>query len=453
MTDFIPDRKIYSVAELNRAVRTLLESHLSLIWLQGEVSNLARPASGHLYFSIKDATAQIRCALFRNRSRWLDVDLSNGQQVLIRGRISLYEPRGDYQLIAEHVEDAGTGALRQAFEALKQKLANEGLFAEQRKRSLPTLPRRIGVVTSPSGAAIRDVLSVIQRRFAGLPVLIYPTAVQGEQAATQISRALALAAQRRECDVLLLVRGGGSLEDLWAFNEEPVARAIAACAIPIVSGVGHETDVTIADFSADVRAPTPSAAAELVCPDRESWVRSFKQLQQQIERALRRHLMTHRQTLDGLTQRLARLHPGRRLQEADLQLKQQQQRLVRAMRQSLSTAHHALREQLLQLKTQHPGPLIRQSRLRQQLLVQRLWQTWQQVLERRQQQLANLSRALHGVSPLQTLARGYAIVREVDQDGGQGTIIRDSKQVDVGATVQAQLKHGRLSCKVIAKFE
>ena len=271
-TGLQPERNVYSVSALNREVRLLIERGLGVIWVEGELSNLAQPSSGHWYFSLKDRDAQLRCAMFRQRNSSVGFTPRAGQQVLVRGRVSLYEPRGDYQFIAEHMEEAGVGALKREFERLKAKLAAEGLFAPELKRSLPRIPKRIGVVTSPTGAAIRDILHILARRFPPASVLIYPSPVQGEAAVPALIESLRLAGERRECDVLIVARGGGSLEDLWAFNDERLARAIRACPIPVVSGIGHEVDFTIADFVADVRAPTPSGAAELVVPDRKEWL-------------------------------------------------------------------------------------------------------------------------------------------------------------------------------------
>jgi len=266
------DRDIYSVGRLNAEARGLLEGAFPLIWVQGELSNVSRPSSGHLYFTLKDANAQVRCAMFRGNNRFLKFRPADGAQVVVRASLSLYEARGDYQLIVQSMEEAGDGALQRAFEALKQKLAAEGLFEAAHKRALPTLPKRIGVITSPTGAAIRDILSVLKRRFPAIPVLIYPVAVQGQAAGAEIAAMIRRADMRRDCDVLIIARGGGSLEDLWAFNEEIVARAIFDCSIPTVSGVGHEVDFTIADFVADQRAPTPSVAAEMVSPDQHDWL-------------------------------------------------------------------------------------------------------------------------------------------------------------------------------------
>ena len=277
-----------TVSQLNRQAKTLLEQGLAQLWVEGEISNIARPASGHVYFTLKDKSAQIRAAFFRQRQRGPTISLKDGDQVLVYGRVSLYEARGDYQLIVEQIEPAGEGALKRQFEVLKKKLAAEGLFDEDRKQELPELPTRIGVITSPTGAAIRDIVSILGRRFPSIPLVIYPSAVQGDAAPQELITALATAIRRAECDVLILARGGGSLEDLWAFNDEQLARAIAESPIPIVSAVGHEVDFTIADFVADLRAPTPSGAAELVVPDREDWLRVVQSLAMRISRLGRR---------------------------------------------------------------------------------------------------------------------------------------------------------------------
>ena len=391
--------RCYTISELNREVRTLLESGFPLLWLQGEISNLARPASGHMYFSLKDAEAQVRCALFRFRSRAVNLQIRNGLQVRVQARISLYEPRGEFQLQIEQLELAGTGALRQAFDKLKHQLAAEGLFAVERKRPLPRYARRIGLITSTSGAAIRDVLSVLRRRFPALPVRVYPTAVQGDEAVAGIVQALQQVGEQGACDVVLLVRGGGSLEDLHAFNHEAVARAIVACPIPVVTGVGHETDISIADFAADVRAATPSAAAELVSPDRAAWQTRLVHIDQRLQAVLQRRLREQRQQIEHWRLRLDQRHPQRQLR------------------------HHAQRLDELE---------------------QRLRQAMQRSVRERHQQLAALSRLLHTISPLQTLNRGYAIVR----DPVTHTIVRDTRQLQVDDQVEVLLDQGRLHCRV-----
>jgi exodeoxyribonuclease VII large subunit len=325
-------RDVYSVARLNREARLLLESGLGTIWVQGEVSNYSRPGSGHWYFSLKDRDAQLRCAMFRQRNVLAPFTPREGQLVMARGRVSLYEPRGDYQLLVEQLEDAGTGALQLAFEQLRARLSAEGLFAVERKRSLPAAPARVGVITSPTGAAIRDILRVLADRFPAALVLIYPVPVQGAAAAPAIAAALDLASERAECQVLILARGGGSLEDLWAFNDERVARALARCAIPVVAGIGHETDVTIADFAADVRAPTPTAAAQLVVPDRHVWLQRLAQLAARFGNAARRQLQEASARLRAQRERLQRAHPGARLAQHAQRVDELELRLHRAIR-------------------------------------------------------------------------------------------------------------------------
>jgi exodeoxyribonuclease VII large subunit len=302
MTDKSPlERVIYSVSQLNDQVKDLLEHSFPPLWVEGEISNFSCPASGHWYLSLKDSQAQVRCAMFRNRNQGLGFQPKNGLQVLARGRPGLYAPRGEFQLILDQIEPAGEGALRRAFELLKQKLQAEGLFDETYKQALPTVPDRIGIITSPTGAALRDILNVLRRRFPLGQVVIYPVPVQGTEAAPAIVRALKTAAERQECDLLVVARGGGSLEDLWAFNEESVARAIHACPLPVVSGVGHEIDFTIADFVADLRAPTPSAAAELVSPDVAEWRTRLLRLPAQLAVQQGRRLQQLGQSLGQVT--------------------------------------------------------------------------------------------------------------------------------------------------------
>ncbi|NIP72965.1 MAG: exodeoxyribonuclease VII large subunit [Gammaproteobacteria bacterium] len=437
-------REIYTVSRLNREARALVEGSFPLLWIEGELSNLARPSSGHLYFSLKDPNAQVRCAMFRNRNLHLRFRPADGMQVLVRARISLYEARGEFQLIVEHMEEAGDGALRRAFEQLKERLAAEGLFAAEHKRPVPALPRRIGVITSPSGAAIRDVLSVLRRRFPALPLLIYPVPVQGEGAAQKIAAAIRLADERRDCDVLIVTRGGGSLEDLWAFNEEAVARAIFDCRLPVVSAVGHEVDFTIADLAADYRAPTPSAAAEHVSPDQADWLRALGLKAGRLERGLRGRLGQSAQRLDWLAGRLRRQHPGARLRQHGQRLDELEQRLQRAQRNHVRHLRARLGQAVARLERHIPTGRLHQLDERRASLGRRLDAAMGRHLERRQQRLAALGRALETISPLATLERGYAIVsREAD-----GTILRDTQQTRPGERVQARLSRGVLVCTV-----
>jgi exodeoxyribonuclease VII large subunit len=447
MPDYSPPapeqrRDIYSVSRLNREARALLEGNFPLLWLEGELSNLTRPRSGHLYFTLKDEFAQVRGAMFRMRAGHLAFTPRDGLQVLARVRVSLYENRGDFQLVVDHMEEAGDGALRRAFDLLKQRLLQEGLFEEGRKRPLPPLPRTIGVVTSPSGAAIRDILTVLQRRFPAIRVVIYPVAVQGEGAGREIAEAIRLAGRRQECEVLIVGRGGGSLEDLWAFNEEAVARAIYDSPIPVVSAVGHEVDISIADFVADVRAATPSAAAELLSPDAEQLQQRVTTLQQRLQQAVRRTQQQQRRQLEGLGKRLR--HPGQRLQQIAQRLDELEWRLSHARRHQLR--HHQTRLASLHSRLQHHTPQHRLARLqaRHQSLQARLQHTMQERLKEGRSRLALQARTLEAVSPLATLHRGYAIVtREAD-----GAVLERSTQVEPGARVRARLAAGELLCRV-----
>lgn len=441
-----PVRQVYSVAELNREARSLLEGGFPLLWVEGEISNLARPASGHVYFTLKDAQAQVRCAMFRMRGRLLDFQPKNGTAVLARARVSLYEARGEFQLIVEQMEEAGDGRLRRQFEVLKRRLAAEGLFDLARKRPLPPLPRRIGIITSPSGAAIRDILSVLKRRFPAIPVLIYPVPVQGSEAPPAIVAALQTAARRAECDLLILTRGGGSLEDLWAFNEEAVARAIADSPIPLVSAVGHEIDFTIADLAADLRAPTPSAAAELVVPDCGEWLTRLNRQTDRLSRALRQRLAGEQQRLTALARHLR--HPGQRLRDQAQRLDELEQRLIRALRGTLARRTAQLAGLRAQLQTRSPVRRVAELEHRLTTLRGRLRQALRQGLSHEQQRLAGLGRALDAVSPLATLGRGYAIVQAED-----GRVVRRATEVATGERIIARLAEGRLHCRVDAKEE
>lgn len=435
-------RDIYSVSRLNREARLLLEGGFAALWVEGEISNLAQPASGHLYFGLKDAQAQIRCALFRGSLRGLACRPRDGMQVLIRARVSLYEGRGEFQLVVEHMEDAGEGALRRAFEALKMRLATEGLFDAVRKRPLPALPRRIGVVTSPTGAAVRDILTTLRRRFPAIPVVIYPTPVQGEGAAEKIATAIQLASQRAECDALIVARGGGSLEDLWAFNEEVVARALRECRIPTVSGVGHEIDVTIADLVADVRAPTPTAAAELLSPNREEWLTRCTHQGARVALLMRRFLSDHAQRVDALSARL--ISPQQRLAHAHQRLQGLARRLRLAQSHALAGARAAATAARLRLAQQTPRPRLRELRLRASRQHERLLAQARAAITDRQQRLGTTARALDAISPLATLDRGYAIVQRRDD----GSAVRDARTIEIGTSVRARLAHGWLDCRV-----
>ena len=421
----------------------LLERGFGSLWLEAEISNFARPSSGHWYFSLKDASAQVRCCMFRQRNMLCSFAARDGQKVLVRARIGLYEPRGEYQLVIDHMEDAGLGALKRQFEELAAKLTAEGLFAAERKRALPLLPKRIGVITSPTGAAVRDILHVLARRFAAVPVLIYPVAVQGAAAAPEIVAALRLAGQRAECDVLIVARGGGSLEDLWAFNDEALARAIAACPIPIISGIGHEVDFTIADFAADVRAPTPSAAAEIAVPDGEEWLASVQRIGQRMRRGMLRILETHRERLRWLIGRSALVSPSARLAQQWQRTDDLEQRMSRAMRQILSDRRTSLGERRSRLWQLSPGARLLRIAAAHAALFARLRAAGLAQLHRARERLTPLVRTLNAVSPLATLDRGYAIVSRAS-----GGILRSAAEAPPGTIIEARLAAGRIRAKV-----
>ena len=387
---------IYTVSQLNTKARLYLEGQFQKLWIMGEISNLSRPvASGHLYFSLKDDYAQVRCVFFLNYQRKLNFKPENGHHVLLQAEISLYEARGDFQLIVTQIQADGSGALQIAFEKLKQRLEKEGLFAPENKKSIPSFPVSIGLVTSPSGAAIRDVLKVLSRRFPSISVIVYPSLVQGNQATEQIAWAIKKANQRKECDVLLIVRGGGSLEDLWPFNEEIVARAIFSCEIPVVTGIGHEVDFTIADFVADQRAPTPSVAAELVSPNRKEWLQHVQSFRGRLQHFINAQLHHYQLQLNHVITRLKR--PDQRLETQRHQIEALQHRLMMTMDYDLN--HH-------------------------------------------QQNLAAEAQALQTISPLTTLKRGYAIVTHQNQ------IIREAKALKVGNRITTRLAEGQLNCLV-----
>jgi exodeoxyribonuclease VII large subunit len=442
--DDSPHREVYSVTRLNREVRRLLESGFVHLWVEGEISNLARPPSGHLYFTLKDASAQVSCALFRNRATRLVFSVENGTQVLVQAQASLYEPRGNYQLIVSHMEEAGDGALRRAFEQLKQRLHAEGLFDPAHKRPLPAWPRCIGVVTSPSGAAIRDVLTVLKRRCPAIPVVIYPTLVQGENAAREIVAALRTAEQRGECDVLLLTRGGGSLEDLWPFNEESVARAVYACKLPLVSAVGHEIDVVITDFVADQRAATPSAAAELLSPDRGQVLARFTQLRQHLEKRFRNALQQRRLQLEWVTRRFRQCEPGRRLQQQNQRLDELQQRLARAWSHGTARWRGRLEAAYARLLQHSPRQRLQRLDALAAQLARRLKYCIHIQLSVQREKLAGLLRALDAVSPLATLQRGYSITLAK----ATGKVIQRVDETAVGDTLETRLARGRLISQV-----
>jgi exodeoxyribonuclease VII large subunit len=441
------ERSVFTVTQLNREVRVLLERGLGVVWVEGELSNFAQPGSGHWYFSLKDRDAQVRCAMFRTKNAAVGFTPKNGQQVLVRARVGLYEPRGEYQLIAEHLEEAGVGALKREFERLKAALGAEGLFALERKRELPRFPKRIGVVTSPTGAAIRDILHILARRFPPASVLIYPTAVQGASAVPDIIASINLASRRRECDVLIVARGGGSLEDLWAFNDEHVARAIHACSIPVVSGIGHEIDFTIADFVADARAPTPSGAAELVVPDSRACLDVLARTASRLAVAARRELRSTTSQFQALSARLKFAHPGMRVLQQAQRLDDLEQRLTGALRGSLQNDRRRLSDAVAGLIRHSPDRIVREFRLRSQSLDARLRHSLRDVLAKADNRLNLAVRTLDTVSPLATMSRGFAIITRVSD----GALLTDSAAVAVDDEISTQLARGKLRARVVAK--
>jgi len=406
-----------SVSALNRLARDLLERALPLMWIRGEISNFTCAASGHCYFTLKDAGAQVRCAMFRSRARLMNWQLQNGMQVEVRAVVTLFEARGEFQLSVESVRRAGTGSLHEAFERLKAKLGAEGLFDPERKRALPAHPRAIGIVTSPKAAALRDVLSILRRRMPAIPIVVYPTPVQGDGAGQAIADAVGMASARAECDVLVLCRGGGSIEDLWAFNEEVVARALAACALPVVSGVGHETDFTIADFVADLRAPTPSAAAEAVSPDCAVLRARVAAAATRLARSAARNIEARGQSLDFLARRL--VHPGDRLRAEMRHLRHCLARLNHCAGKLIASRRWALGELAHRMKTAGPDPSRQLERIRQVAL--RLQAVEARQAQQRVSRLTAAGARLESLNPHAVLARGYAIATT-----SSGAIVHDA---------------------------
>lgn len=432
---------VFSVSELNRQVRELLESGIPMLVVEGEISNFVCPASGHWYFTLKDDRAQVRCALFKNRNRFLGFRPKNGDHVRLRAKVSLFEGRGEFQLIGEFLEEAGAGALQAAFEALKKRLDTEGLFDPFRKQALPTLPKHIGIITSPTGAAVHDMLTVLKRRFPAIPVSIFPAVVQGKESPAQLIRAIELANRDKRCDVLIIGRGGGSLEDLWAFNDEDLARAIAASSIPIVSAVGHEIDFSISDFVADLRAPTPSAAAEILSPDKTELIYQLDAFELQLTRQIRRRIDAEHLKVSGIQKRLR--HPGQRLNEQNqrldelyFRLQQQIQRIVERNGQRLEGLH-------LRLANQLPTRQIRQANEQVQRLQVQLHQQIHITLDKKKQLFQQQAVTLHTVSPLATLDRGFAIVTDK-----QNNVIRIASQQKIGNKIDVRLAQGSLQCRV-----
>jgi exodeoxyribonuclease VII large subunit len=455
------NRNVVSVSQLNRSARRLLEGEFDLVYVEGEISNFANPSSGHWYFTLKDDKAQLRCAMFRNRNQRIRFVPRNGLQIIVRGKISLYEGRGEYQLIAEHMEEAGDGALRRAYEKLKASLLAEGLFDEGTKKPIPTMPQHVGIITSPTGAAIHDVLTVMQRRFPAINISIIPVQVQGDVSPAQIVDALKFANQYLPdpFDLILMTRGGGSLEDLWSFNTEVVARAVYDSHIPVVCAVGHESDVSIADFVADLRAPTPSAAAELITPDVSEWLMKLSRLDKSISDGMKSVLDRQQNHLGHITRRLR--HPGQRLQDLGQRLDDMEIRLKNSFRYRLGTINlddisfrlqSALQRKLEKLSSEvrllsrglvNPQVKIATLKAKNSELASGLNRLANHMQEKKQASFQSLVQKLNTLSPLSTLQRGYAIVSTSDD-----RIIRQADEVSKGDMIKAQLEEGQVVAEV-----
>ena len=435
---------VYTPSELNREIKLHLEAGFPRVVVEAEISNLARPASGHLYFSLKDERAQIRCAMFRSSAGRMGIRPENGMKVTARGRISLYEPRGDYQFIVDSMQEAGEGLLQRQFEELKKKLESEGLFDPARKKPLPPCPARIALVTSPSGAAVRDLLHVLERRWPVAAVRLYPVLVQGADAPGEIRAAIESANRHGWADILIVGRGGGSLEDLWAFNDEAVARSVSASAIPVISAVGHETDFSICDFVADLRAPTPSAAAELATPDIAVLEASFRRVHRQLARRVESRLQLENQRLDHLVHRVQQRHPATRLAERQQQLSSLAARVHTAAAGKLQVSRLRLEGAGNRLAAQRPDRKLAELQARVGTLKKALGRQLIHTLRSGRENLANLSRTLHAVSPLETIGRGYAVVTDA-----AGDVVSRTAQAAPGDDVSAQVSDGFLDCTVI----
>ena len=447
------NNNIFSVSALNRSVSNLLEQEFGWIWVEGEISNLAQPASGHIYFSLKDSSAQVSCAMFKGRNRSLKFRPENGSQVMVRAKVSLYQPRGNYQLIVDKMEAAGDGVLQRQFEQLKAKLAAEGLFDENIKQVIPELPEGIAIITSKTGAAIHDVLSVIKRRFPSIPIKLFPVPVQGVEAAPAICNAIRLIGDHvtsgdLKCDVILLVRGGGSLEDLWSFNEESVARAIIDCPVPIVSGIGHEVDFTIADFVADVRAATPTAAAETVTPDQSSWLQSFDWYQQRLQQLLTDKVERYREKTQWLHRRLQQQHPQTQLDQSSQRYDELLKRLNRSRQSMFDIRHSNLSMLKAKLEAFNPTLFLQQNRQATEYLTSRLQRATLNLLTHKKSLLSNTARTLNTISPLKTLERGYSITLDKD-----GVPIVSIEQLKVNDTIETRLHNGSIISHVESCIE
>jgi len=441
------EQSVISVSELNKKAKSLLEKGIPKLWIEGEISNLAKPASGHMYFSLKDEMSQIRCAWFKQRQLQNTLNIVNGSKMLALGKIGLYEPRGEYQFIVEKMEIAGEGDLKRKYEDLKRKLSAEGIFSEENKSELPNLPKRIGVITSPSGAAVQDILTVLNRRFPIIPIIIFPVAVQGEQAAPQIQNALEKANFRADCDLLILARGGGSLEDLWAFNEEIVARAIFDSEIPIISAIGHETDVTISDFTADLRAPTPSGAAELAVPDQHDWIKSIDNISEKINTIITQQINSKSQLSDWINKRLSQSSPMMTVKRQIEKSNNLQKMLSSSIFQNLSRQEKNIHQLKSNLNEVSPRLKIHTQLSRIKELNQKITSCSDHLLEGLNNRIKLASKTLNSVSPLRTLDRGYAIAR----DAKTKNVIMSADTIEIENDIEVKLAKGEIKVTVIEK--
>ncbi len=481
-----PVKEVYAVSRLVREARGVLEGSFPLVWVEGEISNLAMPASGHIYFTLKDEVAQVRCAMFRTRNRNLRFTPKNGLQVLLRVRVTLYEGRGEFQLVVEHMEEAGSGALQRAYDALKHRLGEEGLFDQAHKKSLPLLPSRIGIISSPDGAAVHDILTVLHRRFPSAQVILYPVAVQGADSAVQLTKAVNLADKRKECDVLIIGRGGGSLEDLWSFNDEQLARALFACKLPTISAVGHEVDFSIADFVADVRAATPSAAAEIAVPDVLELTAKINNFHGRLTVLIRHRLQTeshqlnllkqqlpnpvitianNMQHVDRIEHRLQRVwaqlmrdkrqqvdywsvrltHPQAKIEAQQNRVSQRELRLQQLMQQQIAQRRHRYEMVLQRFNALSPGTEIKEQKAFIEQTTKTLNSAIAKLLAGHKSRLVAQMRTLAAVSPLSTLERGYSI----SSVGATKQVLVNSHQVEQGQHINVRLQHGQLDCQVM----
>lgn len=434
---------ILKVSEFTQKVRFMLESEFNTVWLCGEISNFVPASSGHWYLSLKDNKSQVRCAMFKGSNRRVRIIPKNGQQVLIRAKVSMYEPRGDFQLIIEQMEDAGEGLLKQKFEQLKQQLNEQGLFSLQHKKTLPKKIQRIGVVTSATGAAIQDIISVLKRRNPFLSIIIYPCLVQGDLAIESICKAINLANERNECDLLIVGRGGGSIEDLWSFNEEKVVFAIFDSKLPIISAVGHEIDTTLADYTADLRAATPSAAAELVSTEIELLVTQVQSLSQQLKRSFEQIYLKNQQQLKHLQHRLSMMHPEQQLQVQQQSFDHLQQRLKQAFSQRYNSYQHKLPLLIQRLNSQSPIHLCEKNKVLINQLEQRMKKQANNIIAQKSAQFSGLIEKLQIVSPLATIARGYSVVRNEKEE-----IIKTKEQLKAGDNISIQVSDGKIKAKI-----